>query len=84
MTLEYLWRGDENGPLVGYDAARAAKINEIAEYLNDLIVPGLSCVAFAHAAMNEAESTGRIFGNTISAEISARHTISRNPLPFTI
>lgn len=81
-TLEELYyASDERSS--GYDAARQAKVKEIAEYLEG--VTNLSNTEeWAEMFMSNAESNGRIFQNEVSFEISGLQTKTGNPLPVTI
>lgn len=84
MSLETLWNSIDGEIPAEYDAARAAKVAEIALYLEGQVKPDLDLNRLAEAAMSSAEEMGRIRGDEISAEIAARYTISGHPLPFTV
>lgn len=87
-TLESLYTAlaDDNSDAANkaYDAARRAKVAEIAETIRrDLKSPG-AAESIAEQLMGSAESFGRISGDTISAEVPSRYTTSGNPIPLLV
>ena len=85
-SLQDLWESlltdapDESG----YDAARAAKVAEISAYIVPFISGKTNVTAIAESCMTSAEGAGRIFGNSISAEVGSSYTRDRMPLVFTL
>lgn len=84
-TLEDLYRNPGDfGPHPDYDAARKAKVYEIAAYLEGRIHPMCSAASIASRIMDKAEEMGTIYGDTVSGEVPRSWTCDGNPLPVSI
>ena len=86
LTLESLYRSMPDDGSPAYDSMRAAKVAEIAEYLDGLLRDNSQEQRefLAEEAMKSAEEMGRFRDDCVSGEISRRYTADRNPLVFTI
>lgn len=76
--------GDSDEAGRAYDAARAAKVSEIAAYIADLMRDPHHADAIAETIMANAEEMGRIDGDAVNGELAGRYTKTGNPLPFSI
>ena len=85
-TLEFLYRTMPEDGSPEYDAKRAAKVAEIAEYLDGLLSDNSREQRdfLAEQAMQEAEEMGRFRDDSVCGEISRRYTADHNPLGFLV
>lgn len=84
MTLEQLYNGNGGHPFPGYRQARAAKIQEIADYIRDFLKEPEYAEAYAKEAFESAVEMSRIYGDDVYFEIRGSRTISGHPLPATV
>lgn len=86
MTFEELFKalGDDDAVSRAYDAARAKKVTEIADYIREYLKPGVSAEIYAEEIMAGAEEIGRFHGDGIGGEVASRHPLSGHPLAFEI
>lgn len=82
MTFEELYMNHIDS--AEYEAARAAKVKEIEKYITDRIVSEIDAAWYAESLMSNCEEMGSFDGDCINAEIPGRHTLTGNPIPFSI
>lgn len=81
QTLESMIAVGEGPEL---EAAIAATVTEIADYIRDFLKAPDRAEAHANDLFWNAVEMGRVHGDSISAEVRSIYTTDGNPLAFTI